>query len=78
MTAPRARAQGPKCQIHTASTKGGAGAMAGRLTNKTYRQTETATKRETQRREGLGKEGRDLKNQGAEQRPWRRALSCWS
>ena len=35
--------------------------MAGRLTDKTYRQTETATKRETQRREGLGKEGRDLK-----------------
>ena len=56
-TAPRARAQGPKCRIHTASTKGGASAMAGRLTDKTYRQTETATKRETQRREGLGKRG---------------------
>jgi len=42
--------------------------MAGRLTDKTYRQTETATKRETKRRDGLGKEGRDLKNQGAEQR----------
>jgi len=47
---PRARAQGPTFRIHTASTKGGAGAMAGRPTDKTYRQTETATKRETQRR----------------------------
>ena len=60
--APRARAQGPNCRIHTASTKGGAGAMAGRLTDKIYRQTETARRNATQRREGLGKEGRDLKN----------------
>jgi len=36
--------------------EGGAGAIAGRLTEKTYRQTETATKRETQRR-GVGKRG---------------------
>ena len=60
--APRARAQGPKFRMHTASTKGGAGAMAGRLTDKIYRQTETARRNATQRREGLGKEGRDLKN----------------